>query len=82
MSENKEKYVKDTLTPILERMVAHLMVKKPEEPIQYMIHYLEKKKGIATKALTPEERAQLSKLERQAQELKTDIQDLEAQKAA
>ena len=59
MQEKKKKIdeLKKKLSPILEKLlgtsfhniIGHLIVVKPEDPISYMLHFLEKQKGIATK---------------------------------
>ena len=65
MSEEKKQAIsglKKKLSPVLEKLIGHLIVVKPEDPIAYMLHFMEKQKGIETKKLSAEERIKLSEL--------------------
>jgi len=65
MADNKQKEIEDLkkkLTPILEKMIGHLIVIKPEDPVAYMLHFLEKQIGKGSKKLTPDERVELGDL--------------------
>lgn len=46
----------------LEEMVIYLLARKPDDPIPYMLQFLEEKKGVANKALTSDERQELDSL--------------------
>lgn len=46
------------------------------DQIQYIIHYLERKKGIAAQPLTADERIQLEELRKKVQNLTEDIEEL------
>lgn len=72
-----DKYINKEVRPTLERLVAHLIHRKPDDPIPYMLHYLEKKKGIASKPLTSSERIELTKLQNEWEKLKTQIKNIE-----
>ena len=72
-----DQYMSEKVTPVLERLVAHLIHRKPEDPIPYMLHYLEKKKGIATKPLNNDERIELTKLQMEVEKLRQTVKDME-----
>ena len=42
--------------------IGHLIVVKPEDPVAYMLHFLEKQLGKAAKKLTTDERMELNDL--------------------
>lgn len=79
MSEEQriDKYMTENVSPTLERLVAHLIHRKPDDPVPYMLHYLEKKKGIAAKPLTNDERIELTLLQIEEDKLKTKIKQKE-----
>eukprot|EP00347_Sterkiella_histriomuscorum_P007226 403349777 len=64
--EQKQFEVKE----ILEKLVAHLLTKKPEDPLPYMIQFLEDMKGVGTAPITAEEREELERLRREQSKLK------------
>ena len=41
--QDVDKYMIEKVSPTLERLVAHLIHNKPDDPLPYMVHYLEKK---------------------------------------
>ena len=43
-------------------MVAHLLIKKPEDPVPHIIQFLEDKKGVGAKQLSMEEKIHLDRL--------------------
>ena len=51
-------------------MVAHLLLKKPEEPVPELIQFLEDRKGTGAKPLSKEERIQLQSLQEEHKKLK------------
>jgi cAMP-dependent protein kinase regulator len=53
------------ISPILEKLVNRLLVIKPDDPIPYMVQYLEDSKGEGAKALSKKETEELSKLRSQ-----------------
>lgn len=78
MSEEEiDKYMMEKVSPVLERLVAHLIHKKPDDPVPYMMHYLEKKKGIATAPLSHQEKVELTLLQIESDKLKATLQKLE-----
>lgn len=54
----------------LGQLSTYLIDKKPEDPIPYMVQFLEDLKGIGAPALTPNERLELEELRLQSAELK------------
>jgi len=61
ISEEKKKYIVDLLNPVLEEMVAECIHRMPQDPVPFMLEWLEQKKvSDDDKALTPEERDRIS----------------------
>jgi cAMP-dependent protein kinase regulator len=60
ISEEKKKYIVDSLNPLLEEMVAECIHRMPEDPVPFMLDWLEDKKVTdEDKLLSPEEKERL-----------------------
>lgn len=60
-SEDKKKYIVSLLNPLLEEMVAEVIHKMPNDPMPFMLEFLEAKKvGDEDKLLGPEEKDRLT----------------------
>ena len=51
-SSKSKKEVGKIISPILEKLVNRLLILKPDDPIPYMIQYLEDSKGKGAKPLS------------------------------
>jgi len=69
ISEEKKKYIVDTLNPVLEEMVAECIHKMPNNPVPFMLEWLETKKvNEEDKQLTTEEKERLGQENRALRE--------------
>lgn len=68
-----KKEIGEIISPILEKLVNRLLVRKPEDPIPYMVQYLEDSKGKGAKPLGKKEAEELAKLRRQHAKLVSKI---------
>ena len=41
-------YIEKWLTPVVEDMITEVLLNKPEDPIEFMINWLQNKKGSAS----------------------------------
>jgi cAMP-dependent protein kinase regulator len=57
-----KKNIGKIIGPVLEKLVNRLLVIKPEDPIPYMVQYLEDSKGYGAKPLSKKESEELAKL--------------------
>ena len=57
-----KKEIGKIISPILEKLVNRLLVIKPEDPIPYMVQYLEDSQGSGAKPLSKKEAIELAKL--------------------
>ena len=60
-----EQTLKEKLRPIMEEIVFNLVSDKPEEPVDYMIKYLEKKEGFTSNGITLKEKKELEELRKE-----------------
>ena len=65
------KYMTESVNPTLERLIAHLVHRMPEDPIDYITWYLNKKKGIYAKPLSNKEKIELTLLQIEQDKLMT-----------
>jgi len=80
ISEDKKKYITDELNPMLEEMVAMCIFKMPQDPVPFMLQWLEEKKvGDEDKLLSPAEKQRLAeenkKLEQNMTKVKSEMQE-------
>jgi len=71
----------NNLKKTLEGLVQFLINQKPEDPIPHMLQYLEDKQGKGQKALTLEEKSELSQLRSKHNALKNKLSVKEESKA-
>ena len=55
---------------LLEDMVASLLITKPDDPVPYVVQFLQEVKGTHKAALSKDERIELSQLREEHQKLK------------
>lgn len=80
ISEEKKKYIVDNLNPLLEEMVAECIHRMPEDPVPFMLEWLEQKKVTdEDKLLSPEEKERLESenkaLENEIAKVKSQLQE-------
>jgi len=80
ISEEKKKYIVDLLNPVLEEMVAECIHRMPEDPVPFMLQWLEQKRvNDEDKLLTPEEKQRLAqeneRLQAEVQKVKSRMQE-------
>jgi len=80
ISEDKKKYIVELVNPMLEEMVAQCIHKMPQDPVQFMLEWLEEKKvSEDDKKLSPEEKIRLRednmKLEQAMTKVKSEMQE-------
>jgi cAMP-dependent protein kinase regulator len=82
ISEEKKKYITELLNPMLEEMVAECIHKMPNDPVPFMLEWLEAKKVTdEDKLLSPEEKQRLKEENKKLQESMTKVKS-EMQEAA
>lgn len=75
-----KKEIGKIISPVLEKLVNRLLVIKPEDPIPYMVQYLEDSIGEGAKPLNKRESLELAKLRKQFNNLKEKEESVEDSK--
>ena len=65
MKHEKQKAQGAIISPILEKLVNRLLIIKPDDPIPYMIQFLEDSSGKGARPLSKKETEELAKLRKQ-----------------
>jgi cAMP-dependent protein kinase regulator len=77
ISEEKKKYIVESLNPVLEEMVAECIHKTPGDPVPFMLEWLENKKvQEEDKLLSPEEKERLMQ---ENEQLQTNVNKVKGQ---
>lgn len=63
----------EIISPILEKLVNRLLILKPEDPIPYMVQYLEDSKGKGAQPLSKKESEELARLRVQFSKMKSKL---------
>lgn len=69
-----KKEIGKIISPVLEKLVNRLLVIKPEDPIPYMVQYLEDSKGYGAKPLSKKESEELARLRSLYESLNTKLE--------
>mmetsp|Transcript_94203 Transcript_94203/g.237527 ORF Transcript_94203/g.237527 Transcript_94203/m.237527 type:complete len:333 (+) Transcript_94203:94-1092(+) len=80
ISEDKKKYIVESLNPVLEEMVAECIHRMPRDPVPFMLEWLEQKKvNDDDKLLSPEEKERINaenkKLQDEINTVKSQMQE-------
>lgn len=62
---NDEQALKEKIRPVMEDLVYTLVSEKPEDPVEYMINYLEKREGFTSNGITLDEKRELEELRKE-----------------
>ena len=62
---NKQEYFETKVKPIMENLMFQLAYEKPDNPVQFMINWIQKTGGYNQNDLTPEEKKELVNLRKE-----------------
>ena len=62
-------YLETKVKPIMEELVAQLAIERPEDPVRFIVNWIERSGGYRTSGLTPEETKEYEKLKEEAKKL-------------
>ena len=71
---DKQTYLETKIKPLMEDLVSQLAIERPDDPIRFIVSWIEKSSGYRTSGLTPEEEKEMEKLKEEVKKLshKTD----------
>ena len=59
---DKQTYLETKIKPLMEDLVSQLAVERPEDPLRFIVSWIERSEGYRTSGLTPEEAKEMEKL--------------------
>ncbi len=62
-------YLETKVKPIMEELVSQLAIERPEDPVRFIVNWIERSGGYRTSGLTPEETKEYEKLKEEAKKL-------------
>ena len=66
---DRQTYLELKIKPIMEDLISQLAIERPEDPIRFIVSWIEKSSGYRTSGLTPEETKELEKLKEEVKKL-------------
>ena len=62
-------YLETKVKPIMEELVSQLAIERPDDPVRFIVNWIERTGGYRTSGLTPEEAKEMEKLKEEAKKL-------------
>ena len=59
---DKQTYLETKIKPIMEDLVSQLAIERPEDPVRFIVSWIERSGGYRTSGLTQEEAKEMEKL--------------------
>ena len=59
---DKQTYLETKIKPIMEELVSQLAIERPEDPVRFIVSWIERSGGYKTSGLTQEEAKEMEKL--------------------
>ena len=66
---DKQTYLETKIKPIMEDLVSQLAIERPEDPVRFIVSWIERSGGYRTSGLTPEEAKEMEKLKEEFKKL-------------
>ncbi len=66
---DKQTYLETKIKPIMEELVSQLAIERPEDPLSFIVNWIEKTGGYRTSGLTPEEGKEMEILKEELKKL-------------
>jgi hypothetical protein len=67
---NKQEYIENKIKPIMENLMFQLAYEKPDDPVQFMINWIQKTGGYNSNGLTSQEKEELENLRKEIAQYK------------
>ena len=66
---DKQTYLETKIKPIMEDLVSQLAIERPEDPVRFIVSWIERSGGYRASGLTPEEAKEMEKLKEEFKKL-------------
>ena len=69
--DEQKKYLETKIRPIMEELISQLSIERPENPIRFIVNWIERTGGYKTSGLTPEESKEMEQLKEELNKIKS-----------
>ena len=67
---DKQEYLEKKINPIMDELVSQLAIERPEDPIRFIVNWIDKTGGYTTEGLNEQEKKEMEKLKEELKQLK------------
>lgn len=67
---DKQEYLEKKIKPIMDELVSQLAIERPEDPIRFIVNWIDKTGGYTTEGLNEQEKKEMEKLKEELKQLK------------
>ena len=66
---DRQTYLETKIKPIMEELISQLAIEKPEDPVRFIVSWIERTGGYRTSGLSPEEAKEMESLKEEIKKL-------------
>ena len=70
---DKQEYLEKKIKPIMEDLLSQLAIERPEDPVRFIVNWIDRTGGYSEKGLTEEEKKEMEKLKEELNQLKEQL---------
>ena len=67
---DKQEYLEKKIKPIMDELVSQLAIERPEDPVRFIVNWIDKTGGYTTEGLNEQEKKEMEKLKEELKQLK------------
>jgi cAMP-dependent protein kinase regulator len=68
---DKQEYLEKKIKPIMDELVSQLAIERPEDPIRFIVNWIDKTGGYTTEGLNEQEKKEMEKLKEELKQLRS-----------
>ena len=68
---DKQEYLEKKIKPIMDELVSQLAIERPEDPIRFIVNWIDKTGGYTTEGLNELEKKEMEKLKEELKQLRS-----------
>ncbi len=71
---DKQEYLEKKIKPIMEDLISQLAIERPEDPIRFIVNWIDRTGGYTQSGLNEQEKKEMEKLKEELNQLKAQPQ--------
>ena len=68
---DKQEYLEKKIKPIMDELVSQLAIERPEDPIRFIVNWIDKTGGYTPEGLNEQEKKEMEKLKEELKQLRS-----------